>query len=109
MPIIQDPRLRECNYGAWNGLPRSKWQDAGRFTAVPFPGGESYEDVVVRTRSFLDDLIRERDGQRVLVIAHSANRWALDHVVNGEALIDAVRRDFNWQPGWEYVVGRALG
>ena len=43
----------------------------------PFPGGQSYWDVVELTRAFLEDLKRWRDGQIVLVIAHSANRWSL--------------------------------
>lgn len=104
LPIIQDTRLRECNCGEWNGLPRSRWKDPTRFIASAFPDGESYEGVVERTRQFVADLLVQRRGQRVLVIAHSANRWALDHLVRGEPLAEAINREFKWQPGWEYVV-----
>src|SRR5947207_1060703 len=66
IPIRQDPRLRECNYGDWNGMPTRKLADErARRIDTPFPGGESYRDVVERTRSFLRDLAGERDGQRV--------------------------------------------
>ena len=106
IPIYRDARLRECNYGALNGLPvdlvaaeRSKHVD------VPFTGGESYADTVERMRSFLYDLAHAWDGHRVLVIGHSATRWALDHLLNGVPLEELVAAPFGWQEGWEYVVG----
>jgi broad specificity phosphatase PhoE len=60
--------------------------------------------VVGRTRAFLADLLREHDGARVLVIAHSANRWAIEHLVRGTPLADLIEERFEWQPGWEYVL-----
>jgi broad specificity phosphatase PhoE len=71
----------------------------------PFPGGESYRDVVDRTQSFLEELFPEFDGSRVLLIAHSANRWALEHLVLGTALDDLVAAPFEWQEGWIYRLG----
>jgi hypothetical protein len=35
-------------------------------------------------------------------ISHSANRWALDHLVHGEPLEDLVDAPFNWREGWLY-------
>lgn len=55
-------------------------------------------------RSFLDDVVREFDGSRVLVIAHSAQRWALRHLLEGVPLEELVDAPFEWQEGWEYVV-----
>jgi len=40
----------------------------------------------------------------VLVIAHSAQRFALRHLLEGESLEDVVDAPFAWQPGWEYLV-----
>jgi broad specificity phosphatase PhoE len=71
---------------------------------VPFPGGESYLDVVERTRDFLRNLAAKWDGQRVLLISHSANRWALDHLLKGEPIETLVDAPFAWQEGWEYVL-----
>jgi broad specificity phosphatase PhoE len=107
IPIHQDRRLRECHYGDLNGAPREE-VEAIRIDCIdrPFPGGESYLDVVGRTREFLADLLREHDGERVLVIAHGANRLALDHLLHGESLRDLVGEQFEWQPGWEYRVER---
>ena len=73
-----------------------------RRVARAFPGGESYEDVVARVASFLDDLRASWDGERVLVIGHTATRWALDHLLKGEPLEELVRAPFAWREGWEY-------
>jgi broad specificity phosphatase PhoE len=105
VPLHQDARLRECNYGDLNGRPAAE-VTATRLDRIetPFPNGESYCDVVARTREFLADLIREHDGQRTLVIAHSANRWAIQHLLHGVPLADVIAAPFEWQPGWEYVL-----
>jgi broad specificity phosphatase PhoE len=105
IPMLLDWRLRECDYGELNGRPvREVEAVRARHVDEPFPGGESYLDVVRRTESFLDDLVCGWDGARVVVIAHSANRWALDHLLSRTPLADLVGAPFEWQPGWEYVV-----
>lgn len=105
IPIVVDARLRECNYGRWNGMPVERLR-AERLARIhrPFPGGESYMQVVSRTAGFLTDLLHRRDGQTVIVIAHSANLWALEHLLHGTPLEGLVDADFNWQPGWEYTI-----
>ncbi len=55
-------------------------------------------------REFLRDLARDCDGRRVLIISHSANRWALDCLVGGKTLEELVAAPFDWQPGWEYTL-----
>lgn len=105
VPIIRDARLRECNYGLLNGMPRERL-DPERVMHLdePWPEGESYRQVVARTADFLEDLARDWDGARILVIAHSANQWALDHLLLGADLARKVAAGMTWQPGWEYVV-----
>jgi alpha-ribazole phosphatase/probable phosphoglycerate mutase len=105
--ILLDWRLRECDYGTLNGSPAADLH-AHRADHLdrPYPGGESWRDAAARVASFLADLRRRWSGQRVLVIGHIATRWGLDHVLGGERLEDLARRDFAWQPGWEY---RAAG
>ncbi|MEO3807697.1 GNAT family N-acetyltransferase [Sphaerisporangium sp. B11E5] len=104
VPIHRDPRLRECDYGHLNGTPvKSLAPHRAAHIATPWPGGESYHDVVDRTVSFLRDLTtRHRPGTRVLLIAHSANRWALDHLLTGTPLAHLVDAPFNWREGWTY-------
>ncbi|NJC69505.1 histidine phosphatase family protein [Planosporangium thailandense] len=108
IPVRLDPRLRECDYGRLNGASvAAVAAERRRRIDAPFPGGESYRRVVDRTRDFLADLVRWWDGRTVVVIAHSANRWALEHLVHGRSLDDLVDAPFNWQEGWRYVVGDA--
>ena len=105
IPIYRDRRLRECNYGTLNGMPVSRLEaERARRIHEPFPGGESYRQVVDRVKSFLDDLPRTLDGARVIVIGHSATRWALDHLLCGAELEDLVAAPFQWQEGWLYVL-----
>ena len=71
-------------------------QERREHIAVPFPRGQSYEQVVEQMRDFLTDVSRGFQGRRVLVIAHSANKWALDVILGGATLQDLVDAD------WEY-------
>lgn len=105
IPIYTDARLRECNYGALNGVPVEQLV-AGRRAHIdePYPGGQSYRQVVEAMDAFLRDLAPAWDGKRIVIIAHSANRWALDHLLGGVALEDLVDAPFDWQEGWEYVL-----
>ncbi|MEA2661840.1 MAG: 2,3-bisphosphoglycerate-dependent phosphoglycerate mutase [Chloroflexota bacterium] len=105
VPIHADPRLRECDYGELNGAAVGRLSPRSRFIGAPFPGGESYADVVVRVRDFLADLTTY-DGRRVLVVGHSATRWALEHLLAGRSLEDLVDAPFDWQPGWTFELTR---
>jgi alpha-ribazole phosphatase/probable phosphoglycerate mutase len=105
VPIIQDVRLRECNYGELNGRPVAQLAPLRRqHIETPFPGGQSYREVIDATRAFLRDLARDWDGRRVLVIAHSANRWALEYLLAGRAIEELVDAPFAWQEGWLYTL-----
>ena len=66
--IEADPRLREMDYGAWEGrsyqqIAETDGEYRRRWEAEPdqlsCPGGESGNDVAVRVRSFLGDLLDE--------------------------------------------------
>jgi broad specificity phosphatase PhoE len=104
--IYHDARLRECNYGALNGMPAALMAaERAKHIDVPFPGGESYMDVIERVRSFLYDVVPAWNGSRILAIGHSATRWALDNLLLGIPLEELVDAPFAWQEGWEYVVG----
>lgn len=105
IPIIQDVRLRECNYGELNGAPVAHVAaERLRRVTTPFPGGQSYEDVVRDTQTFLHDLAADWDGRRVLIIAHSANLWALQVLLTGAKLEELVVAPIDWQPGWFFTL-----
>jgi broad specificity phosphatase PhoE len=100
-----DARLRECDYGEWNGMPVARLDaERARRVSEPFPGGESYQQVVDRMASFLTDLARDRGGQRVLLVGHSATRWALEHLLHGVPLEDLVGAPFHWREGWTFLL-----
>ena len=105
IPVHHDARLRECDYGELNGASVDAVAAVRRLHVdEPFPGGESYRQVVERIRDFLDEVAARHDGERILVIAHSANRWALQHLLDGAPLEELVDAPFDWQPGWTYLV-----
>lgn len=105
-PVLrQDPRLRECDYGELNGGPTAVLHPLRtRHIDRPWPGGQSYREVVDATAAFLRDLAAEWDGCHVLLIAHSANRWSLDCLLAGARLESLVADPPPWQPGVSYTL-----
>lgn len=109
--IIEDRRLRECNYGDYNGMP-SPVVEALQEKSIndPMPNGESYAMVEARMKRFLDDLIEHFDGTHVAVVAHRAPQLALDVLLKGmtwkEAFASDWRKNSGWQPGWEYTLNK---
>ena len=103
--VYLDWRLRECNYGTMNGMPRGQLDTERRLRLdEPFPGGESWRGAVGRVTRFLEELTREQEGRRVVLIGHVATRWALDHLVHGQPLEELIDAPFDWREGWEYTL-----
>jgi broad specificity phosphatase PhoE len=101
--IYPDKRLRECNYGLSNGTPAAQIEKE-RLNHIndPFPDGECYQDVVRHVGDFLDRLLTRWDGKRVVIIGHSATRWALEVLLNNKTLPEIISAPYTWQPGWRY-------
>ena len=107
IPVVLDGRLREIDYGELNGARADVIErERARRVAVPFPGGESYRDAVARVASFLDEVCADGSAARILLVGHTATRWALDHLLDGSPLEALVTAPFDWREGWEYAVGR---
>ena len=107
IPIFPDTRLRECNYGALTRHPSADVESRRiDHITIPFPGGESYEDVTRRVGEWLEATIRAYDGRRIIVIGHRATYYALEHLIRGIPLRDAIAAPWQWQPGWSYTVTR---
>jgi broad specificity phosphatase PhoE len=105
IPIRRDRRLRECNYGRLNGMPTARLQaERLQHLDTPWPGGQSYQQVVDQTRDLLRDLAADWNGSRLLLVAHSANRLALDHLLLDRDLAELVSAPFDWQEGWRYTL-----
>lgn len=71
---------------------------------VPYPNGESWRGAAARVGRFLGDLPSRWEGGRVLVVGHTATRWALDNILKGVPIEELVDAPFDWQPGWEYIL-----
>lgn len=107
--IIEDERLRECNYGDYNAKS-SEIVEPLQEKAItePLPNGESYELVKERIASFLEDIKRDYSGKHIAIVAHKAPQLALDVLLKKisweEAFADDWRKTKSWQPGWEYTL-----
>ncbi|MGP3955969.1 histidine phosphatase family protein [Nonomuraea sp. 3N208] len=106
--VYQDERLRECDYGTWTGRPAPELAAVrSEHVDEPWPGGQSYRQVVEHTRDFLRH--RAHDTGRILVVAHSATRWALQHLLEGTPLKDLIDAPFDWRPGWTFNLPTGWG
>ncbi|MDE1874220.1 MAG: histidine phosphatase family protein [Candidatus Micrarchaeota archaeon] len=102
-PIIKDRRLRECDYGTLTRHPSDEVEPLKiKHISTPFPGGESYEQANQRIKLFLEDLAKDYEGRRVMIIGHRATQYGLECLINGKSLAALVSTPFKWQPGWVY-------
>src|SRR3989344_8513666 len=107
--IIQDKRLRECNYGDFTGKPAEKFKNKMvNYVDNPFPNGESYKDVEKRIADFLNFLGKRYSRKHVAIVSHQAPQLALDVLTKEKTWSQAISEDWRnkkiWQPGWEYSV-----
>ena len=104
---IQDKRLRECNYGDFDGKDKSlvKYED---HINKPFPNGESLIDVQNRIENFIEFLKQNYDNKTIGIVAHRAPQLALEVLTKNLTWEEAIKNDWRktkqWQPGWKYVV-----
>jgi broad specificity phosphatase PhoE len=109
MPIVEDKRLRECNYGKLNGAPSATVEPLQALHIKErFEGGECYEDVRERIFGFLEFLKQNHENGSVAVISHKAPQLILDVLLKGKTWEQAFAEDWRkqgaWQPGWEYIL-----
>ena len=93
LPRVADERLREREFGTWDGLTRrgitAKFPDEserrsqlGKFYHRP-PGGESWTDVLQRLRAVLDEIRIDAQGERVMIMAHQVVVLLTRYVLEG--------------------------
>jgi len=81
-----EPRLREIDFGAWDGLTRAEIErrypqalaawEADPLSAGP-PGGENLGRVSARVQAALGDLVHAHQEQTVLLVAHGGSLQVL--------------------------------
>lgn len=104
---IVDKRLRECNYGDYDGESK-KLVVYEEHIDNPFPNGESLKDVEKRIKSFIQDIKKDYEGKTIAIVAHRAPQLAFEVLTKNlsweEALDKDWRKNKSWQPGWEYII-----
>lgn len=78
-PVVSDPRLREQDFGRFEGMTREEILEAypeayakhrQRTPETAVHGGESSMQVRERVASFIDDIVDRHPGKTVVVVAH---------------------------------------
>lgn len=102
--IIEDSRLREWNYGKYNGALASEVEKLKKhYIHQPFPDGESLMMALNRMDGLLDTICDRMTFKKpVLIIGHRAVFYALEHRFNNCPLEELVARTWSWQPGLRY-------
>lgn len=104
VPIITDERIKEISFGDWEGrrckkefneIPQDMldhfFREPDKYVAPP--NGETFEQILSRTRAFYDELVQksEYENSNILVSSHGAAV---------RAILQCVYRDGNyWQNG----------
>ena len=76
--ITQEPRIKELDFGEWEGIPWSKVDRETRkvwmtdFVENTVPGGESYRVMYERCEEFWLELLQQ-PYQRVAIVAHGGS------------------------------------
>lgn len=90
--IIKDDRLRELNFGDWEGMHHieikekhreawDKWSSDWE-NASP-PKGESFLEIYIRVKSCIEDILKEHKGKKILVVSHHGTMRIIPMVLLG--------------------------
>lgn len=103
-PIIIDKRLRELNYGDFNGQPKEKVEGMKIICIKkPFPNGESYEQAIDRTDEFYEELKEKHSDKTILIVGHRVTQYGLETLINHRTIEELLMEKFKWQSYWEYI------
>ena len=92
VPFEYDARLREVNNTALAGIPSAdlrkkygnKYRNATRHLSFEEFGGESAEELMARTKDFLDDLAKDKNSKLVAAVTHGGTiRAFVANVIGG--------------------------
>lgn len=101
--ITPDERLRELNYGDYNGKPSAIVGPMKKqHISTPLPNGESYQQAEERVHQFLREIREKYPEQTILIIGHRATHYGIDTFTGNRTLEEGFSEKFAWQPYWEY-------
>jgi broad specificity phosphatase PhoE len=82
-----DKKLREMEFGAFNGKSEKKWEEFFRDRLKRFTkklaGGENYRDVRKRTAKFFEVINKKYKNKRILIVSHGALLFSLQTIAKG--------------------------
>lgn len=79
LPLHTDKRLREINFGLWEGKTYAELSDKERVlsanwfndpNSITIPGGESWQKFQSRVLAFLQEIIPQHRNEKVIVVSH---------------------------------------
>lgn len=82
MPVTADPRLREMNFGEWEGLSYADIQARDKDVLARWgaevmdftpPGGENLRQFAKRVEPVLGELAQKHEKETVLIVAHGGS------------------------------------
>lgn len=92
--ILFDPRIREFNFGDFNGRPYEAYKGYYSSRNEKFlkraPNGENFSDLRARLFSFVQDLEKKYTGKTILIVTHESCVWMLQHIMQGWTSVEAV-------------------
>lgn len=110
--IKTDERLREANYGDYNGKPHTFKKEMNNYVNNAFSNGESYKDVEERMKDFLKEISNKYPEKKIAIVAHQAPQLALEVILNDKTWKEAIEEDWRnekaWQPGWKYSLKKEI-
>lgn len=90
--IILDERLRELNFGEWEGMHftevrekhRKEWEQWGKDwkSAAP-PSGESFITMYNRVKSCIEYVLEEYKGKKILIVSHQGSMRIIPLILLG--------------------------
>ncbi|MCA9344137.1 histidine phosphatase family protein [Candidatus Saccharibacteria bacterium] len=105
-PLRYDWRLREANYGKFDGQDKKFKKEMHKFIDTPYPNGESYKEVEERIKSFLQDMQYFHKDDYIAIIGHEATQLAMEVIINRKSWDQVIKENWRpkgqWKPGWQY-------
>lgn len=104
-PVIVDQRLRELNYGNYNGQPKTEVEKLKfQYLTKPFPNGESYQQAEKRVHDFFNEAKTKYLDKTLLVVGSIATRHGLETLTGKATPQQLLEEKFVWQPYWKYEI-----
>lgn len=91
LDITPMPELREIDVGEWTGMPFEE-VDRGykahpqllEDITYPYPGGESFLDLYLRTERALTKILAENEGKTVMIVTHAGGVRCISCMATGD-------------------------